>query len=330
MNPALRERVLRSLGARSPSTRLPPRAIAVLRFVSVALLLVSVGLLISFQRRETERLEHAKQELRETLRRHALGLTPDDWQTLPRAEKWLRSVSADYPGDLVPAELGDETKLARLLGRRAIYARGPLSGLTESHDLGKFVARGQKDAFLDCLLDPPDSLTEKELLARLAHPSGGYSKLQNVEPLGAALAGMPLLAPAWSERFDSIDSVEMLAPLRELVQRAPLAEARRAARAELLLLVLDEDKAKGVPVEIDGTARHAVRFAVFDLRADRQVARLRRTLDPEWISNKQRQRRARDLSDCHLAAEMRQAFTCQPPCAPKPAASSIAREGDGK
>jgi hypothetical protein len=289
--------------------------VAIVRFASLAMLVVSVGWFISFRNEQAEQLDKAKRELRETLQRHAAGLSEEDWQTLPRAEQWLGQVSDAYEGDVVLPELRDEKGLDRFLRRPSLYVRGHLKNLADSHDVSKFVQGSQKDAFLDCLLDPMDDVSEKALLSRLAQRrQAGFGHGDQVELLGAALAGMPMLAPTWAEQIDDVESVRALEPLRKLVERAPLAQAKRAARAEVLLLVLDEANEPGTPVEIDGTARHRVRFLAFDLRAEREALRLRRMVDSEWISDKQRQKQARALVGCRLGVELRRAAACNPPC----------------
>ena len=102
------------------------------------------------------------------------------------------------------------------------------------------------------------------------------------------------------------DSVEQLAPLGDVIEHAPLMEAKRAARAQLALFVLDEPKEADVPVEIDGTHRHVVRVHLVDLREDKELLRTRRVVDPAWISEAKRQRHAKGLVDCRLGLELRQ------------------------
>jgi hypothetical protein len=306
MNPALRARVERSLRGRSSAARLPPGFIAVLRWASVVGIVVAVAAFVTARRERAQELAAAKAELVQKLSREAAGLSQEDWQTLPRAEEWLRRASGNYAGDTTSPALKDAAAVERLLRRPALYVRGELAALAANQELARALARSAQDTLLWCLLTPPASAEEKDVSHALNAPRDGVMA-PPIERLDALLAGLPLLKPEWTEQLQRVTTIEELRPLRDLIAQAPLAEAKRAAHAEVLLFALDEPKEAGTAVELDGTHRHAVRFHVVDLRADQELVRLRRTVDPAWVSEQKRPRAGR-LVDCRLGFDLRAAM----------------------
>jgi hypothetical protein len=308
MNPALRARVERSLGGKNRSRGYAPGFVAALRFGTLAALAGTVVLLLLGHAAGERELAKEKQELLSTVERHSADLTREDWETLPRAEHWLRRVSSKYDGDVFAPEFGVEAR-ASWLTRSTLYARGELKNLVGSHDLSRFLAGSARDGFVECLFEAPKKTDERGLIDHLnAARKGGFAQSDSVQWLSAAFAGMPLLSPAWANRIRDAETVEELAQFGELVKHAPLGAARRAAHAELFVLVVDEPKDGTGPVELDGTQRHFARVQLIDLRKNQELARLRLLIDPTWLSEKERQRRARDLAGCRLAVDVREAL----------------------
>jgi hypothetical protein len=164
-----------------------------------------------------------------------------------------------------------------------------------------------RDAFSRCLLDPPSSRDERTLrataLAALAGRAiSGSSKL---ERLHDALLGLPFLNSEWLARVHRAGDLAELQGLRTAFERAPIDGAIRAAQAGLLLSVLDEPGDGTGPTELDGERPHHVRVELYDLRADASLLRLRRHVDPGWISESSRAEYARGMDGCKLALEVR-------------------------
>src|SRR5690606_24020270 len=87
----------------------------------------------------------------------------------------------------------------------------------------------------------------------------------HVAPFRDALAGMPFLGADWLARVSAAEGARELQRLRRDFERAPLAQARRAAKAELLLFAMDEPPKRPGPVELDGERARDVRVGLVDL-----------------------------------------------------------------
>lgn len=312
MNPALRARIVRSLSGRSRSSRLPPRFVAALRLVSVLGIALAIGTYVSHRREQAETLRRTKQDLIERIERHATGISEEDRKTVPRAREWLERLGAAYAGDRVGPELGTPEAVAREFRRPAAYVRADSAELSSPASIASAIAESTPESLVRCLYDPPEARDEKALLERLRDSGAvreGSALL--VEPLGAAEVALPLLDPAFAEQVERADHVAQVRELARVVEGAPLLEARRAARAEVLVVALDEPKPSGVVVELDGTHRHAVRIHVVDLRAERELGRVRLEADPEWVSESKRVKHARALVDCRLGFDARRALAGQ-------------------
>jgi hypothetical protein len=92
--------------------------------------------------------------------------------------------------------------------------------------------------------------------------------------------------------------------LRSAFDKAPLEAAIQAAKARLLVFVVDEPSPPGGPVELDGEKAHDVRVGVIDLTRDSPLLRLRKRVDPSWISAARRVDSANALDSCALALDV--------------------------
>jgi hypothetical protein len=130
----------------------------------------------------------------------------------------------------------------------------------------------------------------------------------NVRRLHEAAAGLPVLLPPWAARVRQARDLPELQGLRRELERAPMAAAKQAARAEVLLVALDEPGDGKGPTELDGERPHQVRVALVDLKSDRVLLRVRRQVDPSWISATARSEYAGGLDACALGYDLRSAF----------------------
>ncbi len=303
MSPELRSRVLRSLGVPAGHARVGPRAIALLRFAALAGILGSVAAWSWMQHHVQDELTQAKRGLSRELRAARRDLSPTAFQLESRVRPWIRTATAEYLGDERPTESGRSDVLAELLSQDAVYLRGPLIDLQDERSLRRVASESRKDALLFCLLSPPAEATESAMLPKL---SGGIAgeRAAHVQRLLTGLVGLPLLAPSWQERVERAEFIDDVRELRRMVEAAPLADARRAALADLFILALDEPKLGDGPSEFDGTNRHFVRVFVIDMKKAAVLLSVRRLVDPAWISESRRHRHARDLTSCRLAREI--------------------------
>ena len=195
-----------------------------------------------------------------------------------------------------------------VLGRPAVYVRGPMDALQHHDTLVEAARTSAKDAFLLCLREPPPARTEGVLLekVRVAYASGHEveARTADVRRLNDAFVGLPYLSPAFAERVHKAERLDDLTKLRQELRRAPLERTRHALGAEVLLVVIDEPGDGSTPTELDGETKHAIRIGVVDLTRERILLRARRTVDPGVWSAKHRPVHARGLDGCALAFDL--------------------------
>ena len=313
MNPALAARIEASVSGRR---RKPgrggfgPRLVSVVRAVAIVALAGIVGLIVFLRLRDREALEQAREDLLEKLRSESASLTADDAGSVARVEGWLMRSSGAYEGDFADADLRAPGALARIVARPSVYVRGPIDAFANPAGTAEAAAASPKDAFLLCLVDRPASRAESALLGnvRTAYAAGGLLERStaNVRRLDEAIAGLPVLLPEWALRVRSADNKDQILRLRKELERAPVARAKLAARAALLVFAMDEPGALGGLTELDGERPHDVRVGLVDLVAAKVLLRLRKHVDPSWISVGRRAEYARGLDGCALAFDVRE------------------------
>ena len=129
--------------------------------------------------------------------------------------------------------------------------------------------------------------------------------MANLERLFPLLAVAPLLRPEWEKSVLSAQDQPELDRLEATFRRSPSEAAARAAKATQLLLVLDEPGDAPGPTELDGERAHDVRVVLVDLSHDQLRLRLRRRVDPSWLSATTRAEYARGVDGCSLALRVR-------------------------
>lgn len=303
MNPELRERVLASVRGRKREGGPPRRAGArhlkvVARVVVVLSVVVAVVGVVTLRRGMQRDFEQRHAGL--LAKADALGadLSARDLAAPSRVEAWLLRLGRAYEGDV----LGDTALLAKPM----IYVRGPLASFGSPDQIAQAAADSYKDAFLLCLLDPPKTRREAELVTKVHLARAGGAVMEDRTPTVRRLHdlanGLSVLLPAWSDRVRGAEDSADLSPLEKELERAPVDRAKQAAHARVLLAVMDEP-GDGV-TELDGERPHDVRVALIDLDADSVVFRLRRRVDPKWISAGKRPTHASDLDACALAYDL--------------------------
>ncbi len=325
MAPELRARVEASVSGRrgSSGSRLTPRAVMCLRAVAATTVLacvVSIGLSM---RRAEDALASERSAILDRWKQETSGLTPRDRGIMLRVGPWVRRAAGDYEGDAIDTSLKGESVLNELLRQPLVYVRGPLDRLRTPKGLEETALDSSIDAFALCLLDPPKARSELWLVRRVrsAYSSDGRMResTARVARLGAAVVGLPFFDEAWARRVQNAEDPKELAALRRNLERAPLRAAKDAAKATLLLAVLDEPGSREIPAELDGERPHDVRVLLVDLVASKTLIRLRRRVDPNWISEGTRAEFASGVDSCALALDVRAALS------PPPAGSASAQ-----
>ena len=309
MDPALASRIdasVRGRRNRSGGARLGPRAVAVARIGALAAIALVVTWVVVGRNRNRQDVEQAKRALLDEVHGKSASLTQSDREYVARAASWLLRFSESYEGDLVAPELRMPGAFEEILGRPIVYVRGPLAAFTSTAGIVDAASTSTKDPFALCLLQRPASRTEKVLLGKVRAAYAGGALLEistsNVRRLGEAVAGLPLLAAPWSARVEVATEIGELAKLRRELERAPVERATQAAKSGLLLFAMDEI-GEG-PTELDGERAHGIRIGLVDVASAKVLLRMRKTVDPKWISIAMRAELASGLDGCALAIDV--------------------------
>ena len=315
MSPELAARVQASVNGRRAtpgSRRRAPHLIVLVRLAVLVLTGTLVALVLYVRHHDREEREHARADLTASVDRRRAALEPQDHRTLGLIEDWLVRGAGQYEGDLVAEALRAPGALAALFADRAVYVRGEQAGFRNAAAVADAAKSSSKDAFLLCLLEPPPERAEKALLAkaRLAYSTRGEleAATEHVHPLRDAVVGMPFLSPAFAERVRKASELTELRRLRNAFDKAPLDAAIHAAKARLLVFVVDEPSPPGGTVELDGEKAHVVRVSIVDLTHESPLLRLRKRVDPSWISAGRRVDSANALDSCALALDVHESL----------------------
>jgi hypothetical protein len=310
MSPALALRVLRSVTGRRGAAQRLPRLTAILRLAALVMFAAAaVGVFVVRQQRSRE-LEEARAALLQRLEQEGATLTRADRELGQRARAALAlHATSVYAGDLIAEELRSEAKWTAELALPLLYIRGPLDELARTDRLEQLAPGSWLDAFVLCLVEPPQRRSEAELRkkARAAGGRHAWQAMPQVERLDVPLSVLPVLGPDWRNRIALAETQQQLAHYRELLDTLPLRAAVRAAKSRRLLAVMDEPGDPKVPAELDGERPHAVRVILTDLTHGELRLRLRRDVDPSWLSAASRAELASGIDSCALAMELRAA-----------------------
>jgi hypothetical protein len=310
MSPEFRARLSASVRGKSvaPGARLAPRSRSWLRLAAFSVTLAGLLTLGVAIRRDRAALEAARNDLAERARSEAATLTGAEKRMPELAKTWLERQAGPYAGDTMSQELRGHGAFTSTLSRSMIYVRGPLGSFRSAAGIAESAGTSLKDPLVWCLMDPPASRTEAALLGRVrrayARRGAAADPKDHVLRLRDALAGIPFLAPDWQARVRSAENTRELERLERDFGRAPLVQAKRAAKAELLLFAMDEPQTRPGPVELDGERAHDVRVGLVDLRAQTLLLLLRLPVDPGFISAGVRAEYAGAIDSCALALDI--------------------------
>ncbi len=313
MSPALRARVQASVSGRRVGANASPRVRLLLRGLLFIGLLALVGSASFSKQQADQELEAERANLLERWRGQSASLGERDKKLVERVAPWLAQGAHPYPGDQVVPKLRAARELASVLGRPMVYVRGELGDFRDARRRQAAALASHKDALLLCLLDPPGARSEKALLHRVHSAYGAGERMQSrtahVERLAAAYAGLPLLQRSWQARIQAAEKASELRLLRRQFERAPLEAAKRAAAARLLLFAVDEPAMRAGVTELDGERPHPIRIYLVDLESGRLLLRMRKQVDPAWLSDATRAEYARGIDSCTLGFDVRQALS---------------------
>lgn len=227
---------------------------------------------------------------------------PTGLDRLLAADRLLAVSAVDLPDHVAPALRGPGA-LDAALRRPALYVHGVAAELRDPLKIDVAARTSTKDAFLVCLLQPPPSPAEKDMLPRVRGVYFGGAKVDtetaSVRRLAEARLALAALRPAFEETARGTTDRGVLRVLRRDLDAVPVEQARRAALAELLLIVADD------PADPAQPTREA-RVTMVDLGSGEVLLRLRRRPADQGTSSMASLHRA-DLEGCDLALGVRRA-----------------------
>jgi hypothetical protein len=313
MHPALVARIERSVGARTGPVR-GKRVTARLR-TSLLRLAIAAGVtalaitaLVARYRYQQE-VKRARSGLLETVHAQNSSVTLDERSFMTRVEPWLLGLATSYEGDVIADEFRQVKGLDVALARPSVYVRGPLSAFGSSAAIAETASASTRDSFLACLLDPPASRAEKVVLSKVRTAyAGGAITGEHARRLHDAEGGLRQLLSPWEERIESARELRDLERIQGELAILPVAETKRAVKAELLIAAMDEPDEKG-PADLDGERAHQVRVVIVDIRTATVLLRARKRVDPNWLAATTRSTFASAVDGCALAFDVRAGLT---------------------
>lgn len=309
MSPELRARIQESLhsDARSRAGGQSPlngaRLIRIL--IALGVLCLGVALFVTFKKSRAE-FARAHAALLTRYERETSAFDESYQERIEAIDARLRDVPPNYPGDHIdPSIRGDASKLDALLAEPFVYVRGPLGGFRRQAERRSTWKDGGPGPFIRCLLMPPSEIKESALLRHLGkvyEPSAFRERFVNLDD---AFRGLSFVQSDFEDRLRKATLMRELTGLEAALEVAHLKAAESFAPVNYFVYVLDEPKSQGVPSDFDGEAEHFMRVEVVDVVKNEPLYRVRRRVDPDWISEKSRLSYSRQLDSCRLAFELR-------------------------
>jgi hypothetical protein len=308
MNTALRARVLRAvsskaravhhaagMGMASPFADRQP-----FRFTKLLPLLVFVllgGLFAAMVIHERRALEADRSALLSELEGLRVGLPPGHEGLVAETERLLMEAAAEGP-EIIDPSLKSASAFDATMRRPALYVRAPASELSDVRGVDDAARGSDKDAFLVCLMYPPASTSERDLLTKVRGVYFAGAKVDeqtaNVRRLTEARLGLAVLAPAFESSVRAAPDRNVLKRMRKELQKAPVDLAKKAVGAELFLIVAD--------------TKSGARVTLVDLAAKKTLLRVVRRHEELALSSLGSSHRE-ELESCSLAFAVRRAVT---------------------
>jgi len=309
MNPELKRRVRLSLKsdlrqrAGGQSARRGHWAVRLMAVLGV----ISLGTFLTVTYRQSR--AELRQEKAQLLVRFEQQRAPFDAAFRGREQKveqLLIHAHEPYAGDWLDPQLKRPGALDALLAPSLAYVRGPLRGFLSDAERRQTSKEAGPEALIRCLIDPPSSIKESEILrhlGRIYEPKRFIDKFYDFE---AARGAFAFVDSGCEDEIRQADRMKHVLSLGRELREQKLGVAAQVRQVRLLIAVFDEPKERGVAADFDGEATHYLRISVVDLDTPRVWWRVRRQVDPQWISEKSRLAYSRELDSCRLAYELRQ------------------------
>lgn len=309
MSVELRERIEASVrghtSKKSPNRRRPNQVLVLRLGIAAAVACVVCFVAIGVAESRAE-LAQGRRDLVERVEKADGRLTATERALPAKVAAALLEASGPYPGDVV-SETCRKAGLAAVLERPSVYLRFEQADLGRQRAINDMAADSGEDTLSRCLLSRPPGRDEKSLLqvVREAYRTTTAAPEDvRLFRLHDALAGLRVLNEDWRQRAQEVSSRAELRALDASLSPRILDQALRAARAEILIQVMDEAKSPGTITELDGATDHFIRLSIVDLQSEEVLVRHRARVGPSWVSEKVRSQYARGLCDCRFAYDL--------------------------
>ncbi len=315
MNPALRARVERAAShrrrAREQAARLGLHGtfagrekLRLARVLPVLVLLVVGALGTGMYLYQKRLVDRERAALLEALVERRSGLPAGHERFLGAVDHFVTETAGDTaPPDTVDASLKAPGALDALLRRPAVYVRGAAADLRDSQRLDDASHASLKDAFLLCLIHPPASSSERDLLAKVKGVYFAGAKVDEdtatVRRLTEARVGLGFLGGSFEDAARRMTELAGLRKMRKDLDAAPLDLAKKALGAELLVMVADT---------ASPTSTREARVLLVDLTTSTVLLRARTRIDQQGRTSASAFYSA-EVDGCALALAARQALS---------------------
>jgi hypothetical protein len=196
----------------------------------------------------------------------------------------LDAAKPAYAGDMIDPQ----ARAGQFRTQPGIYLRMRLAQATSAASVRETAASSKKDGFVACFLREPN-----ERGVRGEIDGGAFAE----QPwnLGQAYTATHILTDAWAQDVRDADDDMRLRVLQGQYDQAVRDQIPMAvdltARAQFFLLVLDEDSAEAAALTDGGPMTetalqlvgHPARVHLFDLKARREILRLRRSGEAQVV-----------------------------------------------
>lgn len=263
-----------------------------------------VFLVLSFRQAEREFVAE-KTALIERYRAQSTPIDQAFEKRLAIVDHVLSGALEPYAGDIGSAELESPLRLEDLLAKPLLYIRGPQRGFRTDAERREQAEQAGPDALPRCLMIPPPNDEETTLLRHLGRVYQPKVLSGRFVSLTRAYRAVDFLHSSFKKRLDGADTARSLPYLEAELRAAELPLAVGLREASYFFYVLDEPKVPGTVADFDGEAEHHIRMGLVALDGGATIFRLRRLVNPEWISEKSRLAYSRELNSCRLAWQIR-------------------------
>jgi hypothetical protein len=256
----------------------------------------------------------------------AATLSPREAGLLDLVRGFIVETAAESdPGVMALRELSAPGALEVFLSRPGLYFRAAQPDVRPRF-LADAARSSPKDAFVLCLLAPPENLSDYDLTVTTLRALPGTPAFEEatrrVQRLDTVQRGLRVLTPGWLDEVKAADPIGLRALEGEYSARTAeeIKMAKAWAAAAYVAIVIDElpagmkeaeggsDLAESFRASMLSATKgkpHEARVAIYDIEAKKPVLRQRIRVDAEAFKARTGAAEAEAAQDCYLGATAR-------------------------